>query len=394
MNKNKRNFIDWHLIIGSLITLSIILLFSYSAVNFDFLDPIELAISDIEFADLRYAIFREEDSVPVDTNIVLINISRMKRGVIAEMVKKVGEQNPKVVGIDVIFENFQNTDEDSSLALSLSRIQNLVMVNKLTDFDVDNEYYKGLVKSHDSFTENAQQGFANIPENNAFRTIRHTHSLLPFKNAKKESFAAVVVKSIDKTAYEDLINRENNIEIINYHGNFNKFYYLDYEDLFNDKIDLSFLRDKIILMGYMGENFYEMDNSLQDKFFTPLNQNYVGRTYPDMFGIVIHANIVSMILSRGYIYEIPFLLKILIVFIILYLNAKLLKIVYNRFPDFYGISSKVLIVLESPMLLFLNLLILINFFIKIDLKFLFIGIIFLPDILESYFKKLSKRRKE
>ncbi|NJM93588.1 MAG: CHASE2 domain-containing protein [Cytophagales bacterium] len=55
-----------------------------------------------------------------------------------------------------------------------------------------------------------------------------------------------------------------------------------------------------MIFGYLGESFNDV--SWEDKFYTPLNKTYAGKANPDMYGVVIHANIVSMILNHDYVY--------------------------------------------------------------------------------------------
>ncbi len=50
-------------------------------------------------------------------------------------------------------------------------------------------------------------------------------------------------------------------------------------------------------MGYLDRN---LENQ---KSFTPRNRKVAGRAYPDMFGTVIWANIIAMILNNDYIRE-------------------------------------------------------------------------------------------
>ena len=69
------------------------------------------------------------------------------------------------------------------------------------------------------------------------------------------------------------------------------------------KADLSFIKDKIVLLGFMGINLN--DKTFEDIFFTPLNERYAGKSFPDMYGVVIQANIISMILNKKYINTMP-----------------------------------------------------------------------------------------
>lgn len=387
MKKFLKSLIDFKLLAISFLTGVGFALFSFTAINIDFLDPVELALADIDFTDLTYSILRDDEAISIDTNLVIVNIGSISRLRIADMINKINEYKPKVIGIDAIFEKKTEDYDDSVLTDALSSVKNLVIVESLEDYSEDSSTFMITRRSLEKLNQNARIGFANIPEANSFRTIRTFNPVLTLRGAMRESFASQVVKIADPESYNILCERDNEVEHINFHGNYNKFFLFDYEDSENDEVDFSFISDKIVLIGYLGESFGGMDYSIQDKFFTPLNPNYAGRTYPDMFGILIHANIISMILNKTYIDEVPFLLSGIILILLIYINALLFKGVYKYFKNYYGLSSKALIIVESVFILLFLLFIFNYFFIKFEIKLLLISIVFLPDILEIYFKK-------
>ena len=70
--------------------------------------------------------------------------------------------------------------------------------------------------------------------------------------------------------------------------------------------------------------------TLEDLHFTPLNRKQIGRSLPDKYGLVIQANILSMMLHRDYITPTPRWLEVLLAFgvcycqmlFFMYLNVK------------------------------------------------------------------------
>src|SRR5690606_13240589 len=104
------------------------------------------------------------------------------------------------------------------------------------------------------------------------------------------------------------------------------------------------IKDKVVIFGYLGAELG--DPSWTDRFYTPLNQVLAGKSNPDMFGVVIHANIVSMILHGEYINSMPDWGEILMGFVLCVLNMALfLKIMY-RLPDWYDGITKLIQVIE------------------------------------------------
>jgi len=89
------------------------------------------------------------------------------------------------------------------------------------------------------------------------------------------------------------------------------------------------IEGKIVLLGYMGSTINT--HSVFDKFYTPMNPNYIGRAEYDMFGIVVHANIIRMILDQDYIDEAEDWLDILASLLIGYFCIAFFAFVYRRF---------------------------------------------------------------
>ncbi len=392
MKKLLKFFYKFDLLIATLITVLFLVLIETIAVNIDFLDPLEMAVADIEFSDLAYKVFEDNDDVVIDTNIVLINVGELSREMIARQVEIINRYNPKVVGFDIIFEKRKQKISDSLLSAAFSRVENLVLVNILGKSDDSIPYFDVNRASNEIFAQYAHNGFANLPEGNSYRTVRNFYPKLYHDTIKLNAFATEIIKHYDPMVYTKFISRNNASEIIKYRGNFSKFYYLDYSDVFDPEMDLSFIENKIVLFGYLGSSFAEMEYSLKDKFFTPLNDRYVGRSYPDMFGLTIHANIISMIIQETYITDLSVFTNFLFSFVILYINAFVFHFIHKKYFNFYGGLSKVIMVFESVILLFICLIIFHTFRVQIDAKLSIIGLIFLPDILEAYLRIKYKKR--
>src|SRR5271156_4542283 len=96
-------------------------------------------------------------------------------------------------------------------------------------------------------------------------------------------------------------------------------------------------KDRIVVMGFLGA--YLGDPSWEDKFFTPLNKKVAGRANPDMFGVVLHANAVAMILNEDYINEFPDLLLKVIAFVTCVLSVALLIVIDNKLPSWFDALS-------------------------------------------------------
>jgi len=185
--------------------------------------------------------------------------------------------------------------------------------------------YKKLSRSISLFQKNAYSGYANLPSFNKdnLNTIRTFKPRIKYKGSFYNAFSTEIVYLYDKNCLKDLENREKESEIINYRGNINKFYFLNTDDLANPKINLNFLKGKVVLFGFTGAGIGP--HIMEDIFYTPLNKKYAGKTIPDMYGIVIHANIISMLISKNYINSMPSWMNILFAFIVCYFNVLMIS---------------------------------------------------------------------
>lgn len=231
---------------------------------------------------------------PQDTNIVIINIGTLKRIDIAKEIQIVNKYNPKVIGVDAIFRDYHDTIDDSLLAVTLNNSNNLVLACKANNSNND-DYYSNLITSNERFSKNARLGHIMDIYTNELRSFP---LFINSKNRIVNCFGAEIVKLYDKSKAGVLFKRNHQNEYINFEGGFNRFVIVDTKDIFNPQIDLRFIKNKIVLFGFLGEHYG--DSSIEDKFLTPcrfINKNH---DKPDLFGIEIHARIISMILSESY----------------------------------------------------------------------------------------------
>jgi CHASE2 domain-containing sensor protein len=82
--------------------------------------------------------------------------------------------------------------------------------------------------------------------------------------------------------------------------------------------------------------------SWDDKFYTPLNKKYAGRSNPDMFGVVIHANIVSMILNKDYIGKQSNFSALITALLVCFITVLVFTVIYKELPEWYDGLTKTL----------------------------------------------------
>ena len=365
--------------------------------EWDFIDPISETFADFEITDLVFSKLRTNQEI--DTNIVIVSIGTLPRAGIAEQIRLIQLYQPKVIGIDAFFWKRKDSLIDQELINSLKDYNNVVVVTKLDSLDTSSEAetkdWKVLKTSFSEFHSTAKSsGFANMysDEDKGFRTIRGFVPSQTVKGKKVNNFAVEVAKIFDSNSVQLLHRRNKEVEVINYRGDHNSFYFFDYDQI-TPETDLQIVKDKIVLLGFVDNRFSDetgykvISGSVEDAFFTPMNKKYVGKTYPDMYGVVVHANVISMILHKQYIDKIPKYLSLIVVFIFTYFSIVLLTYLYNKFKKYYDTVALVTQIFMSTSLMFIFLLIFdtFNFDADFTLVFAILGVLINLNGLEIYF---------
>ena len=362
-------------------------------INSDIFNPVSDMFGDFEITDLVSS--KIELETLEDTNIVLINIGNLTRAEIADEIDIINKYEPKVIGIDAFFRKPKTDEVDMPLQTAFSNTKNLVLVSKL-HYNDRTDNFDSLETSNPKFVQYAHTGHANfITEGDEmFRTAR---TFVPFDtiNTHQErkdiepAFASKIVEIFDPKAYKYLTERQNEVETIRYRGNIfgarRKFYVIDIDDVLQENFERNLIRNKIVLMGYMGERVPETKNTWDnDKFFTPLNTKYVGKAFQDMFGVVVHANVISMILHQDYINESSELMNFVLGFSLCFLCLALFHLILEWTPQLFDPVTKAF---QLVIIVVLNFVVAELFLIQnynLDLGYALIAIALAPDLLEIY----------
>jgi CHASE2 domain-containing sensor protein len=317
-------------------------------INADVFSPVSDTFKDFELTDVVFSHIRENQTV--DEDIVLVNIGNLDRGGVAELINILNEFEPKAIGIDAFFRNPKDPQLDSALAAAFSHTKNLVLVSELIENDstgtIENVKY-----SNPMFMQYAQPGFADMiaQGKNSLNTARDCIPKEIHNGDTILSFPSKLVSIYAPAKLKRYISRNHDVETINYQGNIivhtegstanskTVFRALDPDQVFTKAFTPETIKGKIVIMGFMGE--YIGQNNWQDKFCTPLNSQYVGRTAPDMYGVVVHANIVSMILKESYINDMPQWLNWTLTLIFIFLTIWIFNWLYLNTAEWWdGIS--------------------------------------------------------
>jgi len=338
---------------------------------FDAFDSIGKAIGDVELTD--YVFWGLRVDPPVDTSIVVVNIGNLSRREIAQQIQIISKYKPKIIGIDAFFDcsGFHRDtvscpplrDELGNLMLgaAITQAGNVILVSQLERADtlLPADKFDSLRRSDPIFSENAsREGFANLDTDAAYqddvKTCRQFTPKADVAGKPQYAFAVEMALAYDSAKARKFLRRNNETEIVNYRGNVvdvfgqtkypQMFFTLDANQVLNEDFVETLLKDKIVIMGFLGDQLG--DPSWADKFYTPLNGKMAGKANPDMFGVVVHANIVSMILKEDYVNKMAAWQEVLMAFMFCILNVALFSLINTHLPSWYDGITKLLQLLQ------------------------------------------------
>ncbi|MEZ5039812.1 MAG: CHASE2 domain-containing protein [Saprospiraceae bacterium] len=379
-----------HSIIVTCIIFAFIGFLEVIRLNTHFLDPFNYGIKEYEITDIVYTQLSRPTTI-LEDKVVLVNIGKPDRGELAQLIDRLAGAGAKVIGVDVLLEGKKEAAMDLQLSESIKKAGNVVLASELYKLVEEEKQFERLNTADSLFAAYAQTGYINFPSNHT-KTIRYFSPKESIKGGTALAFSMAILQHYDPTIAQACLDRNKELMPIHYLGNRDNFIRFEKEVVLDTTVDLSgVINDKIILIGYVPEN--EWDNPLLDRFYTPLNKEYARRSVPDMFGVVIHANIISMVLNKRYIRETPKWLVIILSVLFCYANVFFIHGIYASFhPAFHGITRSLQLV-ECMVLFFLIGVLFYYFRISFDFGTGILALLLAYDIImiyESFFlKKLA-----
>jgi len=279
-------------------------------VNFGAFDLYRLAFKEFSFLDTYYAQKMAPENKPVNQEIVLVNVQHLNRENLTTLIDKVQQQKPKVIGVDVIF------DHEKELVTDEQLWQVLQPENVVSAFAIQNREF---IKNHPRLgVFRHKLGYANFNFDTYNSVIRNFQAKKVYEGFEYHSFGLRVAQRYfgRKTKLEWDKMKEKSTPI-NYSGGREHYFSFDANEVLKQD-SIPVLKGKIVLLGYLGTpmgNPYD----IEDRHFTPLNQEFVGKSSPDTFGIVVHANIIEMLIENNRLKEAPVWVLLLVGFVLTFL---------------------------------------------------------------------------
>ncbi|MEK6782675.1 MAG: CHASE2 domain-containing protein [Bacteroidota bacterium] len=398
---------------------------------FQAFDSIGQALRDFELTDYAFSNLRPDFSV--DERIVLVNIGSLSRREVAQQILMISQYKPRVVAFDGFF-NCEGGLRDSincpqlldtlgnlMLSSAIQSTPNFVLATKLLQTDslaqFDSNEADSLEYSDPMFHDYATHGFVTLPTDATYQEdVKQCRSVYPKRviDGKEElAFSVRIAMQYDSVKAKKFLARGKEEELVNFKRNFEvrqlrlkslkndetastnfgtQYYVVDVDDLLQGNVLPELFRDNIVLMGFLGD--YIGDPSWDDKFFTPLNKVVGGRANPDMFGPVVHANIVSMILEEDYINTIGEGIRYLIAFLVCLFTVALFILIDRNLPVWFDALSVTIQLIELLLITSFIIFAFASWNLKLDLT-MAIGVSALVgpcyDIFKSFQNEINRR---
>ncbi|PWJ44802.1 CHASE2 domain-containing protein [Sediminitomix flava] len=378
---------------GTVFVFLFMYLLQLVGVQTEIFNVFESVFEEFELTDIYYRDIRNPQEETFEENVILVNIGHLPRRAIAEQINILNKYEPAVIGIDAVFAGPKEDDPmgDFLLAQAVAESNKFVFAstpleptrkeNIVTADSIGMPYE--LFLANDSVISTGHVYTGN--EYADFTTWREVPVFVDNKGKLEPSLAAEVVRQFDEEKYKNLLKRERIIEPIYFKGNLDKYLKLDPKQVLLEEFDTAAIKGKIVLMGYMGDEYTDYFFA-EDKFYTPLNKNLLGRGFPDMYGVVVHANIISMMLNDTYIDAMPQNLSLLIAVLLCFFNVSVFTIIvrFKRMAVWYNAISKTIQLVEAIIVTYLSIMLFAEYHYEVNFSLAFLVILLSGDLTEIF----------
>ncbi len=311
----KKHYVFKESLLAMVFTIIVTYGISFIPFKFEYGKGIHQEFMGFDIYDLHYA-GRHLPSAQKDSNIVIVEIGQTRED-IANQINTINKNVPAVIGIDAVFEK-EGDDQIGNYKLleAIGQSDNIVLgcdensVKKTivrNFFEKDNSLFKS--------------SYLNIT-GDSFTVIREYPPFQKINDSLHPAFTSTIVKKFYPEKFKKLIKRKHRSEIINYTGNLESYVTVSKKELkFYDSTGQlkDLFQGKIVLLGYFAKEYPFV---MEDIYFSPVSKKVSGKSFPDMYGVIIQANILSMVLGENYAIQAPmwisYLIAILITFLFLF----------------------------------------------------------------------------
>ena len=293
--------------ITTLLAFFSVWILAVAAMNFSLLSPVAQAVREFSMTDVYYHVMSE--SQPTDTSrlITIVDMTYVEgRRKLARAMEAIMEQQPKVMGVDILFEGHRNdTLADRHITDIAQKYPNMVFSEKLFQYiDEDTGYAELCQPFFTDSIEGLHMGYANI-ERSLYSEIKRKLSIgQRVQGVVRPSFVTSVMNAYADSIAVPVVQRDLNI-------NFTPtiFPVIDASDI---EQNAELLKGRIVLLGAAHDE--------TDTHYTPLGR---------MSGVRLMAYSLQTLAGQHEVRPMPTWLKAILSFLLV-LVTQILLIHYQQ----------------------------------------------------------------
>lgn len=339
-------------VLYSTIAVFAILLVIPPLTDFESLQPFRKAVEDFDITDIYFSPdIRGEQ--PAETDITIIQAAVNTREGLTEvsdinylkLVNAIAPYQPKVIGIDHKFDDSPDAKAYNAIKGIFGELDNLILSHPF--LVNENGEISKLEIPEESALYGLNLAFDNITTTNeqSESSVRNFRTRYISENDTSYHYSVELARKFNPDAVDRFLIRDNDFERINYRGNVDKFKIINARDIIKGNFEESDINNKIVMIGFVGTNMAVADVS--KLYFTPLNENTSGRTFPDMYKLIIDANIVSMLLTDEYFDKLSLWATVTFAFLLCYSNMLFFGYVGYKNPKMYELTALLTFMVET-----------------------------------------------
>lgn len=385
LKRKKKSFLFRHWCITGL-AICITSLFALLAVFAKPLDPVKRAIQDFSFTDIYYEILKESTVPDTAHFITIVDMTELtNRSDIAQLLDHIEQHQPKVVGLDVCFDNEGEDFEGNDALIQVAeKHKNIVFSLKMLDWKDEKTGWTKAIHSFFHEITALKEGTTNMPRALYDNMKRRVPMCERYQGKLYPSFVTQVANTY---AEKDL--RRGRTEDVNINFSPTVFRVLKPEEVLDHP---EMIQDQIVLVGAMYED--------TDTHWTPIGK---------IAGVELLAYGIQSVICDNEVKTLPFpllclvsLVVILVVEILqqLYLDRMAMsKSIFVRYIIGSAYIMSIFTVLFTTLLLGISFIIFKSYNLSFNLAWALSVITFLGtsrsmyNALHSYFEAWQEKRK-
>lgn len=276
------NFFVRHLSV-TLLSICIMGFFAIIAMMATTLDPLKRAVENFSFTDIYYNILMESTVPDTSRVITIVDMTKItNRSDMAQLLQDIETHTPKVVGLDVCFDNegedFEGNDQLIQVA---EKYKNIIFSQKMLDWKNDSIGWTTCIHSFFYEITDLTEGTTNMPRSSLYDSMKREVPLSErYMGKLYPSFTTQVVNHF---AEQDVIKGRTEQVKINFNPTL--FRVLKPEEVISHP---EMIENQIVLVGAMYED--------ADTHWTPIGK---------IAGVELLAYAVQSVLFSNEVHELP-----------------------------------------------------------------------------------------